>query len=112
MNKSNALIDWKKAPVYITGAINYTTLHYRKGNSILVSYTLKAVLSQFTGLVRIHKNAAVQLSYIKRYEYSWIERRMTIWLKDGTRLSVSRRLMSEVKSQLLHPQPAERVRSD
>lgn len=103
-------INWNAPVVYAVASENYTTLHYRKGNSILVSYTLKFVMSRFTGLVRIHKNAAVQLSYIKRYEYSWIERRMTIWLKDGTRLSVSRRLMSEVKSQLLHPQPAERVR--
>lgn len=106
--KPSSRINWNAHVVYAVASGNYTTLHFRNGTSVLVSYTLKLVQERFSDLIRVHKNAAVRRDFIKRFRHTPAEREMVIWLKDGTALDVARRRSREI-AQLLETKQPERA---
>jgi two-component system, LytTR family, response regulator len=81
-----------KEIVVLEGVGNYTLIHLRNGKKLLMSRTLKEYVDQLEkySFMRIHKSFAINTNYILRYESNKTEG-MCVYLKDGPKVSVSRR---------------------
>ena len=79
--------------------INYTTIHFEKGNSLVVATTLKRVEPLLAGydFFRIHKKFVLNLNYAS----DCILNKNTITLQNNVEIKVSRRKRCELKRKLI-----------
>jgi two-component system LytT family response regulator len=79
--------------IRVEGSNNYSRFFFRDHPPILVSRTIKEyeeLLGEY-GFLRVHKSHLVNRNYIRR-----VDRDYTLWLTDGSQVTVSRRRMDEV----------------
>jgi DNA-binding LytR/AlgR family response regulator len=76
-------IDWKSV-THIESAKNYAILHTNDGIKYPIRVSIESLLSQVTGinLVRIHKQTALNIFYIKNFDTK------NVVLKNGLKLNV------------------------
>lgn len=86
-----------KVITHLTGANNYTLLHYEDGTSELFSKTLRYFDDLLPGFIRIHKIALVNPRFIRSIRAP-AKKKMSGWLitKTGQVLPISRRRFSLV----------------
>jgi DNA-binding LytR/AlgR family response regulator len=79
--------------IYLEGNINYTLIHLYNGKIRLSPRTLLYHIqhSLNDSFIRIHRAYIVNKKHIKDSEISDIKHVTSLFLKDGTQLSVSRR---------------------
>ena len=81
----------------ITADINYSYIHLITGERLYISRTLKWCTERWPSLVRIHKNAMINLDHVYNYGQN-AGRQQTgyVIMKTNLRLDVSRRRLKEV----------------
>lgn len=69
---------------------NYTLFYFRNGKKMLVSRTLKEILSNLDPEIfgRVHKSYAINLEYLHAFD---LKAEMCVVMKDGKKIEVSRR---------------------
>ncbi len=69
---------------------NYTLFYFRNGKKMLVSRTLKEILSNLDPeiFVRVHKSYAINLEYLHAFD---LKAEMCVIMKNGKKIEVSRR---------------------
>lgn len=69
---------------------NYTLFYFRNGKKMLVSRTLKEILSNLDAVmfVRVHKSYAINLEYLHSFDF---KAEMSVLMKNGKKIDVSRR---------------------
>lgn len=85
---------------YLIGERNYTWLYYSDGQKHLTSKTMKYYESMHIHFIRIHKKALVNPTYIKEISLSPDSQSKVVILKNGQKLSISRRRWATVGPQL------------
>ena len=78
--------------------INYTTIHFEKGNPMVIATTLKKVEPLLAGhsFLRIHKKFVLNLNYAN----DSVLNKGTITLQNNIEIKVSRRKRVELKKKL------------
>lgn len=73
---------------------NYTLFHFSNGKKLLVSRTMKDYMAILEDklFVRTHKSFAVNMRFMIQYD---VKEEMSVLLKDGRRVSISRRKKKE-----------------
>ncbi len=79
--------------IRVEGSNNYSRFFFKEHAPILVSRTIKEYEELLTeyGFLRVHKSHLVNRDYIRH-----VDRDYTLWLTDGSQVTVSRRRMEEV----------------
>lgn len=91
--------------LYLTGDVNYSTLHLVNGERILSSRTLKWYNSRWPDFIRIHKGYLVNPQHIRNcVQLSPIVAYLI--MRNGVSLSIGRRRIVEVVN-LLEPNPTQ-----
>ncbi len=69
---------------------NYTLFYFRNGKKMLISRTLKEILSNLDAgiFVRVHKSYAINLEHLHTFD---LKSEMCVLMKDGKKIEVSRR---------------------
>jgi DNA-binding LytR/AlgR family response regulator len=82
----------------LEGDINYTTVHFYEGNSLVVAVTLKKIepLLKELDFIRIHKKFVLNLHYANQS----VLNKGTITLQNNIEIKVSRRKRVELKRKL------------
>ncbi|MVM32454.1 LytTR family transcriptional regulator [Spirosoma sp. HMF4905] len=100
LEAANKQLKFESAQVlYLSGDINYCTLYLLNGKSILTSRTLKWYSALWPQFIRIHKANLVNPEHI----YSCVVVSSIIAhliMRNGSRLPIGRRRISEVVQQL------------
>ncbi|WP_052353936.1 LytR/AlgR family response regulator transcription factor [Flectobacillus major] len=91
--KKNISVAWKDI-TYLEATSNYTKFYFSNGKNLLVSRTMKDFLSKLDAemFVRVHKSFAINLNYLVHFD---VKEDMYVQLKDGAKISVSRRKKKE-----------------
>jgi DNA-binding LytR/AlgR family response regulator len=81
--------------VLMEAEINYTNLHFKNGEQILLCQTLKSLEEKMKGLgfLRIHRKILVNTLYISHFD----ELNTSFVLKNGQEVEVSRRKLRSLK---------------
>jgi len=81
--------------VLMEAEINYTNLHFRNGDQILLCQTLKSLEEKMKGLgfVRIHRKTLLNTQYISHFD----ELNTSFVLKNGKEVEVSRRKLRNLR---------------
>ncbi len=79
--------------VYLQATGNYSWLHWKDGQRMLMPRTLKYYIPQLPDewFVRLHRNCLVNLQYIERMERADPDKGGLVYLRSGVVLPVSRR---------------------
>jgi DNA-binding LytR/AlgR family response regulator len=87
--KKTILVAWKDISHFETTS-NYTMFYFNNGKKLLVSRTMKDFLAKLDAelFVRVHKSFAINLNYLIQFD---VKEEMFVQLKDGKKISVSRR---------------------
>ncbi len=79
--------------IHLEGHSNYTLFYFANGKTLLVSKTMKDYIDNLDEhFVRIHKKFVINLRYLIQFD---IKGEMTVLLKDGKRIAISRRRKKE-----------------
>ncbi|MVM36231.1 LytTR family transcriptional regulator [Spirosoma sp. HMF4905] len=85
--------------LYLVGDVNYCTVYLLNGKSILTSRTLKWYSERWPQFIRVHKGSLVNPQHIHSCVVaSSIEAQLI--MRNGARLSIGRRRISDVIDQL------------
>lgn len=81
--------------VLMEAEINYTNLHFKNGEQVLICQTLKSLEEKMKGLgfLRIHRKTLLNTLYISHFD----ESNTSFILKNGWEVEVSRRKMRDLK---------------
>lgn len=81
--------------VLMEAEINYTNLHFKNGEQVLLCQTLKSLEEKMQGLgfLRIHRKILVNTLYISHFD----ELNTSFVLKNGKEVEVSRRKLRSLK---------------
>jgi len=87
--KKTISVAWKDIS-HLEAISNYTMFHFNNGKKLLVSRTMKDFLAKLDAelFVRIHKSFTINLNYLVQFD---VKEEMYVQLKDGKKISVSRR---------------------
>ncbi|WP_234734762.1 LytR/AlgR family response regulator transcription factor [Tellurirhabdus bombi] len=85
---------------YLIGEGNYTWLHYPDGQRYLTSKTIKHYESLYLHFIRIHKKVLINPAYIKEISLLPGSQAKAVVLKNGQKLSISRRRWATIRPQL------------
>jgi DNA-binding LytR/AlgR family response regulator len=106
---------WQRRPINELIALqseeNYTWLHWRTGEQLLLPRTLKYVEERLPAgrFIRLSRDYAVNVDYIERVDYHNYTQ-MQVWLFSGVCVQVARRRIGLVCEQLQsHPRLAQYV---
>jgi two-component system LytT family response regulator len=91
--KKTILVAWKDIS-HLEAISNYTMFYFNNGKKLLVSRTMKDFLAKLDAelFVRVHKSFAINLNYLIQFD---VKEEMFVQLKDGKKISVSRRKKKE-----------------
>lgn len=79
--------------IHLEGHSNYTLFYFANGKTLLVSRTMKEYIDNLDdNFVRIHKKFVINLRYLIQFD---LKEEMCVLLKDGKRISISRRRKKE-----------------
>lgn len=79
--------------IHLEGHSNYTLFYFSNGKTLLVSRTMKEYIHYLDDhFVRIHKKFVINLRYLIQFD---LKAEMTVLLKDGRRIAISRRRKKE-----------------
>jgi DNA-binding LytR/AlgR family response regulator len=79
--------------IHLEGHSNYTLFYFANGKTLLVSRTMKEYIDNLDEhFVRIHKKFVINLRYLIQFD---LKEEMSVLLKDGKRISISRRRKKE-----------------
>lgn len=79
--------------IHLEGHSNYTLFYFSNGKTLLVSKTMKDYIDNLDEhFVRIHKKFVINLRYLIQFD---LKEEMSVLLKDGKRISISRRRKKE-----------------
>lgn len=79
--------------IHLEGHSNYTLFYFVNGKTLLVSKTMKDYLQNLDEhFIRIHKKFVINLRHIIQFD---LKEEMTVLLKDGRRVAISRRRKKE-----------------
>lgn len=87
--KKTISVAWKDIS-HLEAISNYTMFYFNNGKKLLVSRTMKDFLAKLDAelFVRVHKSFAINLNYLIQFD---VKEEMFVQLKDGKKISVSRR---------------------
>ena len=79
--------------MFLQATGNYSWLHWRDGQRMLMPRTLKYYIPQLPEhcFIRLHRNCIVNMHYVERMERSDADKGGLVYLKSGIVLPVSRR---------------------
>ena len=82
--------------ILMEAEINYTNLHFKNGEQILLCQTLKSLEEKMKGLgfLRIHRKTLLNTLYISHFD----ESNTSFVLKNGREVEVSRRKLRSLKT--------------
>lgn len=85
--------------IFLQATGNYSWLHWKDGQRMLMPRTLKYYMPQLPAnwFIRLHRNCIVNLQYIERIERLDPDKGGLVYLQSGTVLPVSRRRWFAVK---------------
>lgn len=85
--------------MFLQATGNYSWLHWKNGQKVLMARTLNFYQPQLPGawFIRLHRNCIVNLQYVERLEIIEANRGGLVYLRSGQALPVSRRRLSLVK---------------
>ncbi|MDR6564301.1 MULTISPECIES: LytTR family DNA-binding domain-containing protein [Arcicella] len=91
--KKNIIVAWKDIS-HLEAIGNYTMFYFTDGKKLLVSRTMKVFLPKLDAemFVRIHKSFTINLNYVSQFD---IKEEMFVQLRDGSKISISRRKKKE-----------------
>ncbi len=79
--------------IHLEGHSNYTLFYFVNGKTLLVSKTMKDYMHNLDEhFVRIHKKFVINLRHLIQFD---LKEEMTVLLKDGRRVAISRRRKKE-----------------
>ena len=82
---------------YLSGANNYTWLHFRNGEKKMLAKPISFLETQLTDFVRVHKTALVNPACVEKIQHPPRQRMAgSVQLEGGVELPVSRRRWREV----------------
>lgn len=83
----------------LEGDINYTTIHFAKGNPLVIAITLKKIepLLKDYDFLRIHKKFVLNLNYAN----DSLLNKNTVTLQNNVEIKVSRRKRVELKRKMI-----------
>lgn len=81
--------------------INYTTVHFEKGKSLVIATTLKKIepLLKDHDFIRIHKKFVINLNYANQS----LLNKNSLMIHNNIEIKVSRRKRAELKKKLVMP---------
>lgn len=102
MGKIVGLLMVPEALTHLTGANNYTWLHFWNGEKQMVAKTLRLLETDLPSFIRIHKTVLVNPSYITELQPPpGYKKSGTMSLYNGLQLPISRRRWTEVAEQMV-----------
>lgn len=102
MSFINNIIQHPVLVAYLTGANNYTWLHFRDGKKLLVSKSLSYFEGRLPKFIRIHKTAMINPQCMQAvYEPPRRKASGVVEMSCGTKLPIGRRRWNEIAETLL-----------
>ncbi|MFD2569590.1 response regulator transcription factor [Spirosoma soli] len=101
MKHINDVVSHQALITHLTGASNYTWLHFRNGSTLLLSKPLSSFEALLTEFVRVHKTALVNPKYVHQIKSPLRTKTPgAIIMQGGAQLPVSRRRWNQVADTL------------
>ncbi|GAB3509716.1 hypothetical protein GCM10027341_47180 [Spirosoma knui] len=102
MKHINEVVNHQDSITHLTGASNYTWLHFRNGGTMLLSKPLSSFETLLPAFIRVHKTALVNPRYVHQIKSpARTKTPGSITMQGGAVLPISRRRWSQVADSLL-----------
>ncbi|GAB3548951.1 response regulator transcription factor [Spirosoma fluminis] len=102
MKHINEVVNHQGSITHLTGASNYTWLHFRNGGTMLLSKPLSSFEILLPAFIRVHKTALVNPKYVHQIKSpARTKTPGSITMQGGAILPISRRRWSQVADSLL-----------